>query len=30
MWWIQPMEIAGPNGEHTGRYRTTAGLGTGG
>lgn len=24
VWWIQPSEIAGPNGEHTGRWRMTA------
>ena len=24
MWWIQPSKLAGPNGEHTGRYRMTA------
>ena len=24
MWWIQPNELAGPNGEHTGRFRMTA------
>lgn len=24
MWWIQPNELAGPNGERTGRYRMTA------
>lgn len=24
MWWIQPLEIAGPNGERTGRWRLTA------
>lgn len=24
VWWIQPSEIAGANGEHTGRWRMTA------
>ena len=24
MWWIQPSELAGQNGEPTGRYRMTA------
>lgn len=30
MWLVEPKEIAGPNGEHTGRWRLTASSDEGG